>query len=104
MPCLNLQLSKFQNYILYIRNKHSLQLKQISLIKILKIYLCMKKKPNTMFLLWQQSWMPYCIKALLQIDHKYQGHILSLSMLGKTWNSSKNLNYSSLYDVFVKQA
>ena len=46
MPCLNLQLRKFQNYILYIRNKHSLQLKQISLIKILKIYLCMKKKPQ----------------------------------------------------------
>ena len=44
MPSLNLQLRKFQNYILYIRNKHSLQLKQISLIKILKIYLCMKKK------------------------------------------------------------
>ena len=34
---------KISNYILYIRSKHSLQLKLISLIKISKTYLCMKK-------------------------------------------------------------
>ena len=43
MPCLNSQLRIFQNYILYIRNKHSLQLKHISLIKISDIFMYEKK-------------------------------------------------------------
>ena len=46
MPCLNSQLRKFQYFIFYIRNKHSLQLKQISLIKISDMY---EKKPIKSF-------------------------------------------------------
>ena len=58
MPCLNSQLRKFQNYILYIRNKHTLQLKQISLIKNSDISMY-DKTHNEIVLLWQPSWMSY---------------------------------------------
>ena len=78
MPCLNSQLRKFQNYIFYryvITDKHSLQLKQISIVKISKIYLCMKiKQNNKIVLIWQPSWMPYCIKALLLLFTKTRSH------------------------------
>ena len=65
MPCLNLQLKKFQNYILYIRKKYSLQLKTNFTHKNLEDMFMYEKNPDTIFLLWQPSWMPYCIKALL---------------------------------------
>ena len=47
MPCVNLQLRKFQNYILYIRNKHSLPLNQISLKKNLKDIFLYEKNNDT---------------------------------------------------------
>ena len=83
MPCLKSQLRKIQNYILYIRNIRSLQLKQISLITISDIFMY-EKNPQKIFLLWQPSWISYCIKALLETVHKQQGHILSLSIFGTT--------------------
>ena len=53
---------KFQNYILYIRNKHSLQLKQISLIKILKIYRSTSLSQST------REWQKYF--ELSEVRHK----------------------------------
>ena len=49
MPCLNSQLKKFQYYIIYIRNKHSLQLKQISLIKISDMFMYEKNTIKSFF-------------------------------------------------------
>ena len=86
MPCLNLQLRKFQNYILYIRNKHSLQLKQISLIKILKIYLCMKKPRYNL------SSLAAILDAIL-----YQGSLINLSQIPRShfepFYAWKNLDF-----------
>ena len=70
MPCLNLKWRKFQNYILYIRNKHSLQLKQTSLIKIVKIYLCMKKTRYNL------SSLAAILDAIL-----YQGSLINCSQI-----------------------
>ena len=67
MPCLNLQLRKFQNYILYIRKKHSLQLKQISLIKILKDIFMYEKKTR-----YNLSSLAAILDAIL-----YQGSLIN---------------------------
>ena len=70
MACLNQQLRKFQNYILYIRNKHSLQLKQISLLKISKVYLCMKKNLSSLAAI---------LDAIL-----YQGSLINYSQITRS--------------------
>ena len=85
MPCLNEQLRKFQNYILYMINKHSFQLKQISLIQISKIYLCIKTKTINL------SSLAAILDAIL-----YQGSLILRSQITRShfkpfyaWN---NLN------------
>ena len=84
MPCLNLQLRKFQNYILYIRNKHSLQSKQSLLIKKLKDTLMYEKKNHS------------SLKAILDAI-LYQGSLIKCSQITMShfepfyaWN---NLNF-----------
>ena len=73
MRCFNQQLRKFQNYILYVRNEHSLQLKQISLIGISTIYLCIKKQKQS------NHSLAAILDAIL-----YQGSLLNRSQITRS--------------------
>ena len=76
MSCLISQLRKFQNRILYIRNKHSLQLQNISLINIPKIYmyLFMKTKQKN------RSSLAAILDAIL-----YQGSLITCSQMSRSY-------------------